>query len=240
MGKLEVSYRTDKGRKRTTNEDSLVVRQVGDTYLLAIADGLGGHTAGEVASKMALVELEEFFKANLTSEPTVEMIKQAIFKANQEIYLLSQENPEYNGMGSTLVMALVYRNKVIIANVGDSRAYLINEEIKQVTKDHSLVQEMVDKNEITQEEASRDLRKNIVTRVLGTGNEVQADFFEETLDGRTILLCSDGLLDALTDGEIEEIISGTLELEMACNKLIDEANEKGGKDNISVILAREV
>lgn len=238
MEKFEVYYRTDKGRKRTANEDSLLVSQIGDTYLLAIADGLGGHAAGEVASKMALIELEEFFKAHLKADLTAELMKEAIYKANEEIYLLSQENPEYKGMGSTLVMALLHQGKAIIANIGDSRAYLITGEMTQVTKDHSLVQEMIDKNEITKEEARHDLQKNIVTRVMGTANEVQADWFEITPDGGTILLCSDGLPDALTDEQISDTIINASCIEAACNKLIDRVNEEGGRDNVSVILAK--
>jgi serine/threonine protein phosphatase PrpC len=138
MEKLEVYYRTDKGRK-TNNEDSVLARQIGETYLLAVADGLGGQASGEVASKMALIELDEFFKAHLQSEPTKEIMTQAIGKANREIYLLSQENREYKGMGSTLVVALIYRDKALIANIGDSRAYWITDEINQITRDHSLV-----------------------------------------------------------------------------------------------------
>ncbi len=202
-----------------------------------MADGLGGHAAGEVASKMALIEIEEFLKTHLQAEPTQEIMKQGIYKANQEIFLLSAENPEYKGMGSTLVVALIFEGKALIANIGDSRAYLINDEIKQITRDHSLVQEMVDKNAITKEGARHDLQKNIVTRVLGTGSEVQADFFEISFDGGTLLLCSDGLTDALKDEEILEIVINAPGVEAGCDRLIAKANEKGAKDNISVILA---
>jgi serine/threonine protein phosphatase PrpC len=237
MEKLEVYYRTDKGRK-TNNEDSVLARQIGETYLLAVADGLGGQASGEVASKMALIELDEFFKAHLQSEPTKEIMTQAIGKANREIYLLSQENREYKGMGSTLVVALIYRDKALIANIGDSRAYWITDEINQITRDHSLVQEMVDKNTISSEEAQHHPQKNIVTRVLGTKSELQADFFELSLNGGTLLLCSDGLPDSLRDDEIKNIVCGATELETACTSLVDEAKKRGEKDNISLILAR--
>ena len=238
MEELKVGFRTNEGKTRTANEDSLLVRQLGDVYLLAVADGLGGHASGEVASKMALIELEEYLKANLKAEPTQEIFKQAIDKANREIYLLSKENPEYKGMGSTLVAALIYRDKALIANIGDSRAYLIKDEIKQITRDHSLVQDMVDKNVLTREESRHNLQKNVVTRTLGTGSEVQADYSELSLDGGALLLCSDGLPDALTDEQISEIIINAPGVESACDRLIEQANEKGGRDNISVILAK--
>jgi PPM family protein phosphatase len=240
MEKLEVYSRTDKGKKRTINEDSLLVRQIGDVYLLAVADGLGGHAAGEVASKMALIELEEYFKAHLNAEPAKEIMQQAIDKANKEIYLLSEENPEYKGMGSTLVVALIYKDQALIANIGDSRAYLLTDEIKQITRDHSLVQEMVDKNVITKEDGRHDLQQNIVTRVLGTGIEVQADFFEPSLNCSILLFCSDGLPDALRDEQILEIVKNAPNLETACSRLIEKSNEEGGRDNVSVILAKDI
>jgi PPM family protein phosphatase len=237
MAKLEVYSLTDKG-KRAANEDNLIMCQIGDVYLLAVADGLGGQASGEVASKIALVEMEEYLKVHLKEESGTEALPQAISAANKEIYLLSQENTEYRGMGSTLVTALICGDKALIANVGDSRAYLIKDEIKQITRDHSLVQEMVDSNVITREQARHDLQKNIVTRTLGTGSDVQADLFEVSLSGGTLMLCSDGLPDALKDDQIMAIIKNSENIESACNQLIDQAKEEGGRDNITLILAR--
>jgi PPM family protein phosphatase len=237
MEKVEVCYRSDKGR-RSTNEDSVLVQKVGENYLLAVADGLGGHNAGEVASKMTMIELDEYFKANQTEIVSRELMENAIAKANKEIYLLSQESPEYRGMGSTLVTAFYFGDKAIIANVGDSRAYLIKDGIKQLTTDHSLVQEMVENGIVSHEEAWHHSQKNIVTRVLGTSSEVKADFFEVQLDGGILLLCSDGLVDAIKDEQIRDIVITAPNIEIACNQLISKANEVGGRDNISVILAR--
>jgi serine/threonine protein phosphatase PrpC len=239
MLRLKVAYQSDKGKVRVANEDSVLVRQIGEMHLLAVADGLGGHNAGEIASKMALIELEEFIKAHLQVEPISELLKQAFQKANQEIYLLAQENREYQGMSTTLVAALVSSGKAWIGNVGDSRAYVIGEDIIQITRDHSLVQELLEKNEIGPEEARNHLQKNIVTRVLGVKDEVQGDYYSTELRGETLLLCSDGLTDVFNDEDIQKIVFNTSDLERTATRLVEEANAAGGRDNISVILARE-
>lgn len=234
---LDICCKTDVGKKRTVNEDSPLVKQMGDLYLLAVADGLGGHSAGEVASRVALVEIEEYLKTNLREDNIQEAMERAIAKANKEVFLLSKENSAYAGMCTTLVAALVSDNKVLIANVGDSRAYLIGDNIWHTT-DHSLVQELVTRRVIAEEEAFDHPQKNIVTRTLGAETEVSADFYNEELSGKTLLLCSDGLTDMLRDREIRETIAVLANLDEACTRLIDLANERGGKDNITVILAR--
>jgi serine/threonine protein phosphatase PrpC len=239
MEKLEVCYRSDKGRKRDTNEDSVLVREFGQGYLLAVADGVGGHAAGEVASRLALIELEEFLKANQPWESPMDALRGAIDKANKEIYLLARENPAYGGMSSTLVAALVLAGTALIANVGDSRAYLLGPEIRQITKDHSLVQELLDKKIIRHADVWHHPQKNIITRVLGMEADAHPDLFQIDLVEEVLLLCSDGLTDVLKDEEIREIVAVSPDLEMACVGLITAANEKGGKDNITVILARE-
>ncbi len=238
MDNLEVCYKTDTGMKRASNEDSLLVVKLGEVHLLAVADGLGGHAAGEVASRLALIEIEEFLKTNLAEGNLRDAMQGAIAKANREIYLLSKENPSYAGMGTTVVAAIVFDNRALIANIGDSRAYLIGDGIRQITKDHSLVQELVDRKMITQEEAFNHPQSNIVTRTLGTESEVSPDFYEEELFGRLLLLCSDGLSDLLRDQEILETVVASPDLDEACTRLINRANEKGGKDNITVVLAR--
>lgn len=245
MKRLKVCYRSDKGRKRGGNEDSLLVKEFGEHYILAVADGLGGHSAGEVASRVAVIEIEEFLKANLTQQIPLEamkkaMMKKTIEKANREIYLLAKENPSYSGMCSTLVLAIVSRGSVWLANVGDSKAYLVGSSIRQITRDHSLVQELLDRKAINIEEAYNHPQRNIVTRVLGVGDEIEADYYFKPLGAEVLLLCSDGLTDALRDEEIREIVWTASDLEIACSKLIDVANERGGNDNITVILAKEV
>jgi protein phosphatase len=237
MEKLEVRYRSDKGRKRDTNEDSVLVGEFEQGYLLAVADGVGGHAAVEVASRLVLIELEEFLKANQPWESPMDALRRAIDKANKETYLLAKENPAYDGMGSTLVAALVLAGKVLIANVGDSRAYLLGPETRQITRDHSLVQELVDKKIIRQADVWRHPQKNIITRVLGMEAESNPDLFQIDLAGEVLLLCSDGLTDAMKDEEIREIVAVSPDLETACVRLVTAADERGGKDNITVILA---
>ncbi|MCL0080578.1 Stp1/IreP family PP2C-type Ser/Thr phosphatase [Dehalococcoidia bacterium] len=225
--------------KKSANEDSLLVVKLGEVYLLAVADGLGGHAAGEVASRLALIEIEEFLKTNLAEGNLRDAMQGAIAKANREICLLSKENPAYAGMGTTLVAALVFDNRALIANIGDSRAYLIGNGIRQITRDHSLVQELVDREVIAAEEAFDHPQRNIVTRTLGMESEVSPDFYDEELSGRLLLLCSDGLSDLLRDQEILETVVASPNLDEACTRLINRVNEKGGKDNITVVLARE-
>lgn len=237
MGYLEVCCKTDIGKVRTHNEDSLIVLELGDMHVLAVADGLGGHAAGEVASKVALIEIENYLRAHLGIENQRETMHQAIAKANKEVFSLSKENPEYAGMGTTLVLALVTGNTVLLANIGDSRAYVIENGIRQITKDHSLVQELVDNKLITETEAFGHPRKNVITRTLGTEENVLPDFYQETASGM-LLLCSDGLSDMLTDGEILEVTTSAPDLTAACTSLIDLANAKGGRDNITAIMAR--
>jgi len=237
MGNFAACGKSDIGSVRSTNQDSVLIRKFGDIYLLAVADGLGGQPAGDVASKMAVIELEETVKANIGKIPEKEILIQAVAKANREIYLLSKENPEYKGMGTTLVAAILFGDGAVIVNVGDSRGYLIADGIRQITQDHSLAQEMSEKGNNGRENASP--QKNIVTRVLGVAAEVKPDFFEVKLEGKTLLLCSDGLTNTLSDLEIQQIVNSVPVVEAACDRLIAAANEKGSKDNVTVILAKD-
>jgi PPM family protein phosphatase len=237
MGKLMACGKSDIGVVRNTNQDSVLVRKFGDIYLLAVADGLGGQPAGDIASKMAVIELEETVKANIGKVPEKEILMQAVVKANREIYLLSNENPEYKGMGTTLVAAILFGDGAVVANVGDSRAYLIGDGIRQITQDHSLVQEMSENGNNDRENASP--QKNIVTRVLGVAAESKPDFFELKLEGKTLLLCSDGLTNTLSDLEIQQIVNAQPGIDAVCDRLLATTNEKGSKDNVTVILAKE-
>lgn len=230
-----ICYKTDAG-KREKNEDSLLVRKLGEFYILAVADGLGGHAAGEVASKVALIEVEEHLKKSLSRENIKEAMRDAILKANSEIYRLSKENPEYSGMGTTLVLAVVFENKAVIANAGDSRAYLIGKDIRRITKDHSLVQELVDRKIITEQEAFNHPQKNVVTNAIGIEEDVRIDFYEVELEG-FLLLCSDGLSDFVRDEEIRDVVLNAEKPEDACERLVSIAKERGD-DNITVILLK--
>lgn len=239
MANLEICCLTDSGG-RNTNEDKLLIKSVEQLHLLAVADGVGGRPAGEVASDVALTEIEKSLEANLEEGDIGNVMKEAIAKANREIYSLSKENPEYSGMGTTLVMALIQQGKVVIANVGDSRAYhLSGGQIRQISRDHSVVQVLIERGMITEEEARHHPQRSSLTRALGVEPEVKVDIYDtELLPGALLLLCSDGLSNSLKDDEIREVINSASKLDEACANLISQAKEKGAKDNISVILAK--
>jgi serine/threonine protein phosphatase PrpC len=239
MCELEIFHKTRRGNNRELNEDSLVISKLDDLVILAIADGLGGHAAGEVASRLAVRELEESLKLKTSGDGLEEAFRIAICKANMAIYLLSKENQSYRGMASTLVAAALSPKESLVANVGDSRAYLIGFEVSRITKDHSLVQQMVDNGQISEEESFSHNQKNIITMSLGRRTEILPDFYPVVLSGKTLLLCSDGLSDSLQDEEIGNLIVGSLNLEEACNGLIKAAEYRGAIDDITVVLARE-
>ena len=250
-GKLEIYGITDVGRKRSHNEDTIGSDQ--ELGIAVLADGMGGYNAGEVASSMAVTMILEELRATLRttskghideesgfSEETLK-VKQAIEKANQIIYQTAQNQPQCHGMGTTLVTAAFYDDRLTIAHIGDSRLYRLRGDVfEQVTSDHSLLQELIDKGFYTPEEAKTSLNKNLVTRAMGIDLNVAPDLQEEVvLPGDIYLMCSDGLSDLVEDEEMH----GTLrahgkDLETAGKTLVQMANDKGGKDNISVILAR--
>lgn len=250
-GKLEIVGVTDVGRKRSHNEDSIGSdREIG---LAVLADGMGGYQAGEVASAIAvdtvLSELRDGLRKVNPGEIDDEtgysaeslLIKAAIEKANETIFQTAQDKPECHGMGTTIVTVAFYENRLTVAHVGDSRLYRLRDgDFEQVTQDHSLLQELIDKGFYTPEEARKSLNKNLVTRAMGIEMNVTPDIQEEFVKpGDIYLLCSDGLTDLVEDQEIAVILrSCTDNLEEAGRQLVQKANDYGGKDNISVILAR--
>ena len=223
---------------RENNEDNLLVMKLPDAYLLAVADGLGGHSAGEVASQMAVDTLrgifEQEYREGMEESGVKELLRDAYMKAHGRI----KENAtgEREGMGTTLVSAFVRNGKVIVANTGDSRAYLIrNGEIVGRTKDHSIVQELLDRGEITEEEARRHPMRNIITKALGI--DFGVDFYEWELEkGDTLLLSSDGLHDYVDEAEIVKVVSSGSTEEVA-RKLIEEALPVT-KDNVTVVVLK--
>lgn len=227
------------GRKRTINQDCIFVSEtnIGKLpNLFIVADGMGGHKAGDVASKTS-VDLFVNFVCNTDMTDPVNIIDAGIKLANDEVYEMASTNSDYIGMGTTFVVASVIDNRVYIANVGDSRLYLIGKDIVQITRDHSLVEEMINLGEIGRNEARTHYKKNIITRAVGVEKSVVADIFQiEILKGDKLLLCSDGLSNMIEDYDIKRIITGSDNLEDAVHKLIDKANENGGTDNISVVL----
>jgi len=250
-GRIAMAGATDTGQVRDHNEDAIA--HLPDVGLLVLADGMGGLKAGEIASAMAVevvtAELEAELKgieaghSDQASGYALESLAvgAAVLKANATIFGVAQTQPQCAGMGTTLVVVLFYDNRFTVAHVGDSRLYRLRQnQLEQVTQDHSLVQELVDRGFYTPEEARHASNRNIVTRALGIGDEVTYDMQEEVaLVGDVLLLCSDGLNDMLADELIRQIlVEHQHDLEKATQALVDTANAYGGRDNISVIAAR--
>ena len=231
---------TDVGKRREINEDYIYTSEkpVGNlASLFIVADGMGGHNAGEYASKHTVEKVVEVIE-NLKEENDSEnLIQRAIDEANTHIYRLSRIDDCLRGMGTTLVVVSCKDDIVTIANVGDSRMYVINDTIKQITVDHSLVEEMVIKGAIDRETARNHPDKNMITRAIGVKEYVLIDFFEIHIEKNDkLLLCTDGLTNMLTDDEIHQIIKESTNISEAGNRLVDKANENGGRDNIAVVL----
>ena len=230
---------TDTGRVRTANQDYVYasVEPVGSLpNLFVVADGMGGHQAGDYASRYIVENLVSYLQYTENSQ-IVPLLREAILKVNTMLYHEAKEKPEFSGMGTTLVAAVADENTLYVANVGDSRLYLVRDRIRQVTRDHSYVEELVSLGRL--ERGSKDYKdkKNIITRAVGTEDKLLVDFFEVGLEpGDYILMCSDGLSNMLEDAEMEEIIGSDLELQEKTEKLITVANDNGGKDNIAVVL----
>ncbi len=204
--------------------------------LLILADGMGGHNAGDYASRYTVETIVDSVKDSREYAP-IAIIKKAIQSANQAVLAKAQMDIDFEGMGTTVVVATVFGNELCVANVGDSRLYLANDSLEQITKDHSYVQEMVRRGEISPEAARVHPDRNIITRAIGGGKGVAIDFFEvELREGDQILMCSDGLTDMLEDWEIFGIIKRHRDLPSVLEELVDQANQQGGNDNITVIM----
>ena len=237
---MRVYSATDVGQKRKMNQDYVFVSKdpVGNLpNLFVVADGMGGHNAGDFASSHAVQILVDEIRKDADFNP-IKVLRHAIETANMEILERAQQDEALKGMGTTMVVATIVGHYAHVANVGDSRLYLIQGQIRQVTRDHSLVQEMVRMGELKPEEARNHPDKNIITRALGAERTVDIDFFDLKMEpDSTILMCSDGLSNMVEDSKIEEIIlDKTEELPRKGEELLEEANRNGGKDNIAVIL----
>ena len=232
---------TDVGRKRKINQDSIFAsdRPVGNLpNLYIVADGMGGHNAGDFASRYAVNTVKEFIAESREKNP-VKLIDEAIRLANSGILREAGEHEEMYGMGTTIVVTTVIDQYAYTANVGDSRLYLFDGELRQITKDHSLVEEMVRLGEITEEDARTHPDRHIITRAVGAAEEIDIDFFDFQLPPDSIILmCSDGLTNMVDDEEIRKILSKTDGLESKAASLIGTANDNGGKANIAVIMVR--
>ena len=230
----------DVGRKREVNQDYIFVSNepLGNLpNLLIVADGMGGHRAGDFASRYAVETLKEDL-ANSTEDGPEAMIRKAIQSANQKLIEAARQDVRLEGMGTTLVVATVIEHTLYFANVGDSRLYLLHDTIKQLSKDHSFVQEMVRLGGIDAEEAKHHPDKNIITRAVGAREKVEVDFFEYRLKkGDMILMCTDGLSNMIEDEEMLVIVKSSRDIVEAVERLVEKANDNGGNDNIGVILA---
>lgn len=230
---------TDRGLERPENQDYLFTSElsVGNLpNLFIVADGMGGHAGGKLASTTATKAFVKSVQKS-TSEDVSEILTYAVTKANEEVIKKAKKS-ELEGMGTTLVAATVIEDKLYVANVGDSRLYVITAgEIKQVTKDHSLVEEMVRLGELEPSKARTHEKKNVITRAIGVADEVKADIFKVSLkEEQTILLCTDGLTNMVTDDDIRKIVVTGRDVIEKAENLIGEANKNGGKDNITVVL----
>ena len=237
---MRIYSATDVGQKRKMNQDYVFASAdpVGNLpNLFVVADGMGGHNAGDYASSHAVGIVVEEIREDADFNP-VKVIRHAIESANTEIITQAQKDEKLRGMGTTMVAATIVGHYAYVANVGDSRLYVAGEQIQQITKDHSLVQEMVRMGELNAEEARNHPDKNIITRALGAERTVDVDFFDLKLEpGNVVLMCSDGLSNMVEDDRIGEIISDTdRDLQERGQALISEANRNGGTDNIAIVL----
>lgn len=248
---LQIAQKTDPGKARARNEDAIAsLPRLG---VVILADGMGGHNAGEVASGMATTFLATEIEKQLSTRPLAAqpaeeageaahaMLRQLIADVNQSIFRAAESQPQYKGMGTTLVVGLFYDNRLTVAHIGDSRLCRLRDgELSALTKDHSLLQEWIDSGMITPEQAATAQHKNLVTRALGVDATVEPEIHDhEVRPGDLFLLCSDGLYDMVSDEDTAMTLSALgANLELAAGQLIDQANDNGGKDNVSVILVK--
>jgi protein phosphatase len=232
-------YLTDTGKVRDHNEDSLIVLENSNhEYLLAVADGMGGHSAGEVASSIAIKHLSKMFNDNflgLEKVQAVNWLRDTVIEINDLIFDHVSKHPESKGMGTTLVVALVAKEYVLFGNIGDSSGFVIkNSKLHKVTYDHTLVNLLLKAGELTEEEAKDHPKKNVLMKALGANNPIDIDIFDCDTDIDSILLCSDGLTTMLDNEQIEKVLLSDLDIEDKVIKLIRKSNNRGGSDNISV------
>lgn len=232
---------TDTGVLRDMNQDycfssDAPVGNLPNLYI--VCDGMGGHKAGEYASRYTVERIVASVSRSRWKEP-IRILKDAIKKANEILVVEAQEDSEKNGMGTTVVAATVINHRLYVANVGDSRLYVVNEKIKQISKDHSYVAEMIRMGKFTPDDERIKTKKNVITRAVGAMEKVRPDFFEVELKEKdTVLMCTDGLSNMVTDEKIHQIILSLYDTEETAKALVNEANKNGGQDNITVLVAK--
>lgn len=238
---MKIIAKTDVGRVRTSNQDSYAAGEFRNGVAwVVVCDGMGGNAGGNVASSTAVKYISErittSYRENMSSSSIRNLLLTSITNANYEIYDMAQAKEELQGMGTTVVAAIITESTLFVAHAGDSRAYIVSEQnIKQVTRDHSIVQNMVERGEITEEEAQIHPRKNLITRALGVDENLKVDFTEEDTDPSDIFLfCTDGLTNFVSDEAIFDMVRQDPDSDLA-SKLVATANEAGGGDNVTVV-----
>ncbi len=235
--------KTDIGCVREINQDSFKLLELGGAALAIVCDGMGGAKAGNIASEMAVNRIacyvEKSYFPYMDEFAVEKMLRSAVESANIEVFKKAEENIDYSGMGTTAVAALIREGTAYIIHVGDSRAYLIDGGISQITEDHSVIQSLLSSGQITAEEARNHPKKNIITRAVGTRETVESDFASVNIKGAQLLLCTDGLSGMLSEAEMLEIIRNN-EPEEAVQALIDAANEKNSHDNVTAVLMADI
>lgn len=241
---METHFVTHPGIIRTHNEDSVnIIKNKNNDILMIVADGMGGHKAGEIASLIAIEELEkEFNKIDSFKDrqDTVKWIRNAAIDINNKIFKYTDEHIESKGMGTTLVLAILTKEYLLFGNIGDSSGYVLKEgKLFKVTNDHTLVNLLVSTGELTEEAARNHPRKNVVMKALGAVNPAEIDVFDVDKDVDGIMLCSDGLTTMLTNEQVEKVLNSELSIKEQLNKLVSKCNNRGGNDNISIALLRK-
>lgn len=236
---MQTFYFTDPGKVREHNEDSVIIlNNNNNEFVLAIADGMGGHNCGEIASKITINTVsKEFNKLETmgTKEEAIDWLRRIVQEINNEIFEYEENNIESKGMGTTLVIAIKTNDYILYGNIGDSSGFVLkNNELHKITKDHTLVNLLVSTGELTEEEAKYHPRKNVLMRALGANNPIDIDIFDVDTSVKGLFLCSDGLTNMLTYEQIEKVLNSKLPIEEAVLKLINKANMRGGHDNISI------
>ena len=236
---MKTFYLTDSGKVRAHNEDSVIItkNQSGD-YLMAVADGMGGHSAGEIASSIVISHISKCFNesfCNMEKSKAVEWIREMTNEVNELIFNYVDNHPESKGMGTTLVLAIVTTDYVLIGNIGDSSGFVLKDtKMHKVTYDHTLVNLLIKAGELTEEEAKDHPKKNVLMKALGANNPIDIDIYDCDMNIKSILLCSDGLTSMLDNEQIEKVLLSDLEIEEKVIKLIRKSNNRGGTDNISI------
>lgn len=236
---MQTFYFTDPGKVRSHNEDSVtIISNEHNEFILAVADGMGGHKAGEVASAIAIDYIRESFY-NLetmgTKEEAIDWLRIIVKEINERIFEYANDNPQSKGLGTTLVIAIKTNDYILYGNIGDSSGYVIkNNTLHKVTKDHTYVGMLLNNGRLTEETAKNHPGKNLLTRALGANDPIEIDIFDIDTSVKGLFLCSDGLTNMLTDEQIEKILNSKLPIEEAVIKLIKKANSRGGTDNISI------